>query len=1370
MDFPGMNPNAGSLSDEATPLSLAAALCLEDMIQLLVGKGSSIVESRALEEATAFAHPTCLRLLCRLVAEQHYQLTTDIASRLMASLVECLNVAAASGLLECTHIINTFFSEFLKPVVCTETVNRGHLDWEKALASALLDSCANCQPHLTAYLQPLACFSSSVLGMALQYASKNGDATSCEKLLLAGAKGDWVDPHKQKLRTKPGSRTAVSAAFKRWGRTGLHEYEACCSLLINTCNSSAVNVRDSHGSTPLKWAAIRGHLDLLIALLDKGADVFAEDSDGNTPIAHAVMYSHGLIVCELIDREPQLYKARINVPSCLKVYESGLLPPTLPMSSRELHLNVHEAVFKSKIPTSVPNVLFVRTFKELKFVESLKSVLACAHNHSACIQVDTKSQYSSQILDHLNILMIRDIAYSCPSLPLPQHICYRDIISAAACIGMRAPMMRLVRAACTAGAGVASFHSREGDSLLLLCSGHNWRDEVNAIIASGCPVDIPSRDDPLFTAIVWAAHKGHSEIVLDLLLAGSKHAQTAMIIAAARCHVSVLEVICQAVASKPASQRPDTSCALLIAAAHGSGAAITALASISPVPQIISDLRCSCVKGIAELLTPPQVTVDDVVGSPSVVLIDRDSKYTQVFRWLLPGAYKALVHHQFEQRAVSKELEWESSDAVVMGFNFKNKLMYAHQNLTAVFGSEDWAERMKLSRSVLLSSVLSNSQPSIELSLTSEQQGYFCCIDASSSEFPHNDCFFVSESVRPLFCFADDVLMSIQTRRLSRQSSFWQGFTCSLQLEHKDDLGHSIISSNGLDLSDVTWMLLIPDTTPLHMVAASGSVEALKTLLSLMHNHQPPHSSPSAAFSATDSSGLTPLCYAARFADTRMCALLLDQGADIKPWEHVIQRTILWINNRRRWRSLLSALVSIHAVTGDLPLIPQHNEATLPSPFSSDECDGLVCVPCVLWAALSGSEAKTRLFVEAGADAVNALAWIQSVGFRYCQENSAMHNVAVKTMTNSQDYVLLGPYAPTARAGDEAEGIQPIPAPDSFSIGDYKRHEVPPGHRVQVVAAILGWNDWTLRKLTTFHDIPQDHYAVTAAKSGKSQQVPGKPDLMQAVQLRVDEFILQAVVVIGVNYVLGVRFTTNQRTLPWMGRNWGDDECKIQRVVQCTPQGREICGFFGLKASGGHGRLLHLGFVARLRGGSDCMRRHRQGVISMTEEWLEPVKLFSMEDALKASIIENTQKKTGLIPRSKTPWNRSPLPGHTLSRSSSAAFLLREFENSERSGIETAVMNHVWTESSTQHGGSKSVFIPSVSPLSSLAVPPATASSPSRRRTSVPKKNQHHPRIVVDQYVSSLPSVLSGGRRAQKLTSPTQVSTKSDHPKHKTTL
>lgn len=1374
LQYPGVNPNAGSKHEDATPLSLASALGLDNLIQLLVDAGASIPETASLREATAFAHPHCLQLLCRIVMERHSKTSAEIVT-VASSLVLCLEIASQYGLLECAQILSKTFSELLKLEISCGGSGNLNSDWEKGLASALLQSCINGHPHITAFLLPLALYSPSVLGLALRYACKNGDVASCEKLISAGANGDWVDAQQQKMRSKGGSRTAISTAFKRWGRTGITQYEACCSLLLGCCSSSAVNVRDSRGNTPLKWAAIQGNSLILSALLDKGADLFAEDSDGNSPISHAVMNGHSVIVCELLDREPQLCKAIIKLPAYFKVYESSLLPPTIPTNSRALHLSIFETTFKPHSTPQVPHVHFVRSFKDLKSVISLTPILASAHNHERVVSTDVEE--AVDIRKHLSILEIRDIASSCPDLPLPKYVCRGDLVSEIARIGMRTPMMRLIRSANAVGRGVSEIRSCDGDSLLLLCSGQNWHDEVTAIIESGCPVDCPSRNDPSLTAIVWASHKGHVEIVCDLIHAGSQCVQSALIIASSRCHVAVLEAMCRVLASKPASQRPDVSCALLIAAAHGSAPAISALASISPVPQVIADLSCSCMKSIQSILSPVHAICRESLQQSASSLIDSEHQDMRCFRWLLPGAFYALLHHQFEQRAIRKELEWESSETTVMGFNFKNKLMHAHQNLSAMFGGEDWSHRLKLTRAALLSSMLSDSQlprpPSRESESNSElNRDVDSCVDEThihdteTRDFLHEDSFFVCENARPLVCISDDGLKSIQFRRNAMRSSFWRGVTCSLQLEYNDEVGHTIISTKGRDLSDVTWMLLIPDTTPLHMAAASGSSEAVRTLLSLQNHHHPKRSILSVPLSAVDSSGLTPLCYAARFADTDMCSLLLDEGADVKPWEQAIQHTMSWISNRRRWRSLLGALVSMHAATGDVPLLPHSDESSLHSPSNKLECDMLVCVPSVLWAALSGSDTKTRLLVEAGADEVNARAWIETVGFGYCQENSTMHKLAVKTMANSQDYVLMGPYAPIARPADEIEGIEPIPSIDSFPVGSYKRYEVPPGHRVQVVAAILGWNDWSLRKLITFHDIPQDHYAVTASNSGKSQQLPGKPDLIQAVQLHVNEFIREVVVVVGVNYILGVRFTTNQRTLPWMGRNWGDDECKIQRVYRCAPHGREICGFFGLKSSSGHGRLLHLGFVARLRGSSDCKRRHRQGVISNTEEWIEPVKAYSMEDTLKHDLKDGLKGKKGITPRSNTPWMRSPLPGRTHSpfpSPSPSAALLKDFEINETAGVETAMMNHVWTESPKKNGGSKCMFVASRSgELSS----PTSPNPPVRLRTSSTKILQRPPTSTFDQTATLLPNLVSGGRSAP--VSPNRVATKLDQVKEAT--
>lgn len=48
-----------------------------------------------------------------------------------------------------------------------------------------------------------------------------------------------------------------------------------------------VNQKDSQGCTALHWAADKGHLDIIKALIQHGADIQAKDTDGMTPEEYA---------------------------------------------------------------------------------------------------------------------------------------------------------------------------------------------------------------------------------------------------------------------------------------------------------------------------------------------------------------------------------------------------------------------------------------------------------------------------------------------------------------------------------------------------------------------------------------------------------------------------------------------------------------------------------------------------------------------------------------------------------------------------------------------------------------------------------------------------------------------------------------------------------------------------------------------------------------------------------------------------------------------------------------------------------------------------------------------------------------------------
>jgi ankyrin repeat protein len=53
-------------------------------------------------------------------------------------------------------------------------------------------------------------------------------------------------------------------------------------------NSGLVNARDNDGYTPLHYAVLHGHRDLVMLLLSRGADVNAQDNKGITPLHMAV--------------------------------------------------------------------------------------------------------------------------------------------------------------------------------------------------------------------------------------------------------------------------------------------------------------------------------------------------------------------------------------------------------------------------------------------------------------------------------------------------------------------------------------------------------------------------------------------------------------------------------------------------------------------------------------------------------------------------------------------------------------------------------------------------------------------------------------------------------------------------------------------------------------------------------------------------------------------------------------------------------------------------------------------------------------------------------------------------------------------------
>jgi len=73
-----------------------------------------------------------------------------------------------------------------------------------------------------------------------------------------------------------------------------------CTLLKN--HPSIVNARGNFNSTPLHWAALKGHMDMVDMLLSFGADIDTTDDSLRTPLYLAALGSHAVAAKLLIDK------------------------------------------------------------------------------------------------------------------------------------------------------------------------------------------------------------------------------------------------------------------------------------------------------------------------------------------------------------------------------------------------------------------------------------------------------------------------------------------------------------------------------------------------------------------------------------------------------------------------------------------------------------------------------------------------------------------------------------------------------------------------------------------------------------------------------------------------------------------------------------------------------------------------------------------------------------------------------------------------------------------------------------------------------------------------------------------------------------
>jgi hypothetical protein len=120
----------------------------------------------------------------------------------------------------------------------------------------------------------------------LHHCAWNGFTTSVKRLLSirninVNVKDDWN-----------GSTPLRYAAGKG--------HAEIARLLLQ--NGAEVNAKSNYGNTPLHWAAFQGHVDILHLLVENGANLEAQESGGSRPLHDAAIHGNLPFIQELISR------------------------------------------------------------------------------------------------------------------------------------------------------------------------------------------------------------------------------------------------------------------------------------------------------------------------------------------------------------------------------------------------------------------------------------------------------------------------------------------------------------------------------------------------------------------------------------------------------------------------------------------------------------------------------------------------------------------------------------------------------------------------------------------------------------------------------------------------------------------------------------------------------------------------------------------------------------------------------------------------------------------------------------------------------------------------------------------------------------
>ena len=92
---------------------------------------------------------------------------------------------------------------------------------------------------------------------------------------------------------------------------------------------------DDYGSTPLHWACLKGHREIALLLLERGADIEAGDEDGRTPLHFACLRGHVETALLLVRRGAEIDVADSSGKTPLQLAEQKGFGPALVAERRK---------------------------------------------------------------------------------------------------------------------------------------------------------------------------------------------------------------------------------------------------------------------------------------------------------------------------------------------------------------------------------------------------------------------------------------------------------------------------------------------------------------------------------------------------------------------------------------------------------------------------------------------------------------------------------------------------------------------------------------------------------------------------------------------------------------------------------------------------------------------------------------------------------------------------------------------------------------------------------------------------------------------------------------------------------------------------